>query len=287
MRYGPVRVAKLPLRMPGRRRSIAIALVSILALIAIVVTGFVIWASRPLGPGERALEALQDGPELAVQRTDDSWLLFGQVAREYAGSDVSNGGSASARDRTGIVFYPGGLVDHRSYAAFARALATEGYSVVVVPAPLNLMVFAPDRAGDVMNRFSSIDHWVIAGHSLGAAMATNFVRRNPQLSRSGQLRAMVLLAGYPAESWDLSSDPVSVLSISAEYDEVFNRESFAETVGLLPPETVFFTIAGGNHAGFGDYGLQRGDGISLITPAEQQRVTVERIVGFLDRVLEF
>ncbi|TVQ25883.1 MAG: alpha/beta hydrolase [Spirochaetaceae bacterium] len=287
MRYGPVRVGKLPLRMPGKLRILAIALGSILALIVIVVLGFVIWASRPLGPDGRALEALQDGPDLAVQRTDDSWLLFGHVADVYAGRVGWNGGSASARERTGIVFYPGGLVDHRSYAAFARLLATEGYSVVIVPAPLNLMVFAPDRALEVITRFSSIDRWVIAGHSLGAAMATNFVRRNPQLSRSGQLRAMVLLAGYPAEGWDLSSDPVSVLSISAEYDEVFNRESFENTVGLLPPDTVFSTIDRGNHAGFGDYGLQRGDGTARISTAEQQRVTVERIVDFLDRVLEF
>ena len=39
-------------------------------------------------------------------------------------------------------------------------------------------------------------------------------------------------------------------------------------------------IDGGNHAQFGDYGEQDGDGKATITPEEQQRQTAEEIVNF-------
>jgi len=41
-------------------------------------------------------------------------------------------------------------VDPRAYAPAARALAEEGYLVVIVPMPLNLAVLAPGRAAEVM-----------------------------------------------------------------------------------------------------------------------------------------
>ena len=42
-----------------------------------------------------------------------------------------------------------------------------------------------------------------------------------------------------------------------------------------------FCIAGGNHAQFGDYGEQAGDGKAEIALQEQQRRTIEEIKGFL------
>lgn len=260
--------------MKRSTRIVVIIAASILALLVGGVLAFVVWASNPLGPAERAIRALENTVE-PVHVTDDSWLLFGFP--QQSGSPVSA--------RTGIVFYPGGLVDHRSYAALAQRLAGEGYPVVIVPAPLNLMVFASARAAEVFERYPDIEHWVIAGHSLGAAMATNFARRNPELVDAGPLRALVLLAGYPAEGWDLSALELPVLSIAAGNDSVFDSQAYDETRDLLPPETTFVTIAGGNHAGFADYGPQSGDGVSTISRDEQQRETVEYIASFLERVL--
>ena len=48
-----------------------------------------------------------------------------------------------------------------------------------------------------------------------------------------------------------------------------------------PSAALMFCIAGGNHAQFGDYGEQAGDGKAEIALQEQQRRTIEEIKGFL------
>ena len=40
-------------------------------------------------------------------------------------------------------------------------------------------------------------------------------------------------------------------------------------------------ISGGNHAYFGNYGEQEGDGQASISREEQQAITVEKILGFI------
>ena len=40
-------------------------------------------------------------------------------------------------------------------------------------------------------------------------------------------------------------------------------------------------IPGGNHAQFGDYGPQRGDGEAVITPDEQQTQTAQTILHWI------
>ena len=58
-------------------------------------------------------------------------------------------------------------------------------------------------------------------------------------------------------------------------------EKFDETKTLLPQDTQFIVMDGGNHAQFGDYGPQPGDKIATISRAEQQKQIVEASVNFL------
>jgi hypothetical protein len=50
---------------------------------------------------------------------------------------------------------------------------------------------------------------------------------------------------------------------------------------IMPPATQFVVMDGGNHAQFGDYGLQPGDKTATISRAEQQKQIVEASVNFL------
>ena len=50
--------------------------------------------------------------------------------------------------------------------------------------------------------------------------------------------------------------------------------------GNLPETTVEIVIPGGNHALFGSYGAQDGDGDAAISPAEQIQFTAETISSF-------
>ena len=48
-----------------------------------------------------------------------------------------------------------------------------------------------------------------------------------------------------------------------------------------PQDTTEVVIDGGNHAQFGNYGIQKGDGIADITAARQQEETAEAVAAFL------
>lgn len=222
--------------------------------------GFVIWGSTPLGPMPEALTALESDPKVAV--TTNYWITFAP---------------AEAEAETGFIIYPGGRVDPRAYAPTARAIAEEGVYVVIVPMPLNLAVLAPNRAQTVIDAHPEIDTWAIGGHSLGGAMAARFADTNPEL-----VDGLVLWASYPAESNSLADqDSLAVASIYATEDGLATPEKIEASRPLLPPQTKWVEIAGGNHAQFGWYGSQDGDGTATISRETQQNVVVEATVDLL------
>ena len=74
---------------------------------------------------------------------------------------------------------------------------------------------------------------------------------------------------------DLSADDLSILSAYGTQDGVLNRESYQNDWKNLPPSARELVIDGGNHAQFGDYGAQDGDGEASIAPAEQIAETAD------------
>ncbi len=198
-----------------------------------------------------ALAALESDP--AVEVTAGRWLVFTPV---------------SAEPKVGLILYPGGRVDVRSYAPAARAIAQEGYLVVLVPMPLNLAVFAPDAATGVIAAFPETEEWLIGGHSLGGAMAARYAYGHPS-----SVQGLVLWAAYPDTRNDLSDRDLPVTSIYATRDGLATMEKIDASRSLLPSTTDWVVIEGGNHAQFGWYGPQRGDHPAIISrEAQQQRI---------------
>ena len=78
---------------------------------------------------------------------------------------------------------------------------------------------------------------------------------------------------------------IPVLAVYGSEDRVLNLEKFEQTVkqGHVPADYTEKIIEGGNHAQFGDYGEQKGDGNAYITADKQQALTVDEIVGFVKR----
>ncbi|MBQ4107802.1 MAG: lysophospholipase, partial [Clostridia bacterium] len=74
---------------------------------------------------------------------------------------------------------------------------------------------------------------------------------------------------------------LSVLSIYGENDGVMNREKYEKNKKNLPNNTTEFIIEGGNHAFFGMYGHQIGDGEATVSQEEQIEMTSEKIASFL------
>jgi len=236
----------------------------ILLAIIVGVLAFFVWAETPLGPMPEALAALESDASVVVSVAE--WMTFEP---------------ANTIPTTGFIFYPGGRVDPRSYAPAAREIARQGYLAVIVDMPLNLAVFDPDRASQVIASHPEIINWAIGGHSLGGSMAANFAA-NPMNGVEG----LVLWASYPPDNTDLSKLQVSVASIFGSEDGLLSAEEIETSASLLPTITEWIKINGGNHAQFGWYGDQRGDNPALISREEQQLQAVQGTIGVLERIQE-
>ncbi len=146
-----------------------------LALLALGATSFYGWTrAARYGGFPEAVTLAQDAERLR------GWYVFAPEGEPLAG----------------LVFYPGGLVDAAAYAPLLRRRADGGVLSVLVPMPLELAVFGVARAADVIAAFPEVSPWLIGGHSLGGAMAAEFVKRSPDV-----VDGLVLLASYPARSW--------------------------------------------------------------------------------------
>ncbi len=234
-------------------RFIGIGAAVLLAVVLIGALGFVIWASNPAQPMPEALAALESSAQVTVET--EPWLTFTPATESPLG---------------GFIFYPGGLVDARAYAPAAHAIAAAGYQVVIVPMPLNLAVFAPNRAEQVMAAYPAIEPWSIGGHSLGGAMAASYVYQHPE-----QMKNLILWAAYPPGNSGLNESEIAVSSIFGTLDGVATPEEIEASRASLPAGTEFVAIEGGNHAQFGWYGDQDGDNPATISREEQQRQTIE------------
>ena len=228
--------------------------------VAIAVMGFVLWASSALGPEPEAMAALRSDDHVTVNL--DEYIVF-QPARKTS---------------TAFVFYPGGRVDYRSYAAPLRRIAAEGYLVILLPVRLNLAYFDINAADRAIASFPEIRHWVVGGHSLGGVAAAAYAGSHDNLD------GVVFWASYPAND-TLKDMDLRVLSIYGTLDRS-GVDSFEASHANLPSTARFVVIDGGNHAQFGDYGFQPGDNEATISRAEQQKQAVEATVKFLKELNE-
>ncbi|MBR5448388.1 MAG: lysophospholipase, partial [Clostridia bacterium] len=79
---------------------------------------------------------------------------------------------------------------------------------------------------------------------------------------------------------DLSGTGLSVLAAYGSNDGVMNMKSYEKNLKNLPTGASYLVIDGGNHAGFGMYGEQKGDGTATITAAKQIAIVTEMINNF-------
>jgi pimeloyl-ACP methyl ester carboxylesterase len=231
-------------------------------LLAVLVGGFVLWGETPAKPMPEALTALQSDAQVTV--TTGKWIVFTPTA---------------SQPETGFIIYPGGRVDYRAYAPAAHQIAAQGYLVVIVHMPLNLAVTDAGAAADVIAAYPAIKHWAVGGHSLGGSMAANFAHSHPDA-----ISGLVLWASYPAGSDNLSASGLKVLSISGTLDGLSTPAKIAASHALLPADTVWVPIEGGDHAQFGWYGPQSGDNPATISREEQQAQIVQATAEFLTQL---
>jgi hypothetical protein len=220
---------------------------------------FISWARDALQADAAALQALETSDQVVV--TENSGLItFKPVDNDFD---------------TGFIFYPGGRMDYRAYAPVLNQIASRGYFVTLVPAPINLAFFNTDAANQVMELFPGIDHWFVGGHSLGGVTSASYAVDNLD-----KVDGLILWASYPPSD-ALKETDVQAIAIYGSND-MEGDEQINIIKERLPATTQFVVIEGGNHAQFGSYGPQPGDRPATITYEEQWAQATDITVQFIE-----
>ncbi|GHF99041.1 carboxymethylenebutenolidase-like protein [Deinococcus piscis] len=185
---------------------------------------------------------------------------------------------AAMEAHTLLVLYPGGLVSPQAYEWLGRALAADGIETAIPVFPLNLAVTGAERAGPLIEALGSGKRVILAGHSLGGAMAAQYAARHPET-----VGGLLLLAAYPPGGSDLSALDLPVLDVLAEHDGVLNRQKWQDAQARLPAHTPV-QLGGAVHAFFGRYGPQRGDGTPTVSRAQAEAELLDAVRSWLAEV---
>ena len=213
---------------------------------------------------------------------NDYYHADGEALAEYTSQSVANATYTIGADgliiatpteaKAGFIFYPGGKVEYNSYLPLMLALAEKGILCVLTPMPCNLAVLDMNAADGITEKFPEIEDWYIGGHSLGGSMAASYLAKNEDT-----IDGLVLLGSYSTAELTGSR----VLSLYGSEDGVMNREKYEKYKTNLPEGFTEIIIEGGNHAYFGMYGEQKGDGKASISATEQISITADAISKFI------
>jgi hypothetical protein len=180
-----------------------------------------------------------------------------------------------------LVFVPGAGVPAEAYLPTLVPVAAEtGTTVLVTSAPLRLAILGRGRADAARDAAGLPDDaaWWIAGHSLGGAVATMVVAD----ADPGRWDGVLLWGAYPSAGSSLADvDDLEVVSIVGERDGLSTPADVEGRRDLLPPAAEIVVLDGVNHAQFGAYGPQRGDGTAAVSDAEAASAVVDATAAAL------
>ena len=223
----------------------------------LVVCFTLIYFAFNYGAGEEAKSYLKGDDGVAVTE-ERNWYRF---------DNRSDDGNA-------IVFYAGAKVDPVAYSPLCSGIAHEGIDVYLIKTPLYFPLLSIDAAKEVAG-LQRHDNLYMMGHSLGGSAAALFLSDN----HDDTFKGIIFLASFPSKKMD---DSLACLSIHGSNDLVLNKKEYDNNLGNFPSSYEEIVIEGGNHANFGDYGSQRGDGVASIDRKEQTRITKDAVVGLIN-----
>ncbi|MFZ7086950.1 alpha/beta hydrolase [Curtobacterium sp. RRHDQ10] len=243
----------------GRRlRRTVVAAVTVLVLLVVV---FLVYAHTVL-PGDRtaALRVWRDD-RVAVRDVGDAVVM----------TPTGDGGGTAANG-VGIVFVPGAKVDPFAYMATFRGVVAHGTTVVITKPTLNLAFFDLRPLSTFEAAAPSIRTWAVGGHSLGGVRACQLAAGSgPGTAPAG----LLLLGSYCAN--DLSHTRLDVLSLAGSRDGLSTPAKVAAARNRLPASADMVEIPGANHARFGAYGVQPGDGTATASRASVDRTITRQV----------
>ena len=205
---------------------------------------------------QRATEALAQPNNVRVTEIDGGYFIDGKGSK------------------TALVFYPGAKVDSEAYMPLMEKIANGGIDCFLLKTPMRIAILEPNAADKIIENYK-YDKWILSGHSMGGMIAASYCAEHENVDGAA------LLAAYPIKK---IPDGKAVLSVCGTEDKVLDREAYQKAAELFPKNLTEVIIEGGNHAQFGNYGEQSGDGSAEISSEEQQKQTASAIIEFAGKL---
>ena len=234
----------------------------VLLLILVCALAYLLYWLQPQSATDPALAATRSGNGVTVTTTND---LISFLPTTPA--------------TTGVIFYPGALVDPVAYAYYMRTYAEHDYAAFILKVPFDVSFPGNNQAEEVISEHPAIKNWIVGGHSLGGVTACSFAA-----SHANQLKGILLFASWPANNIASQISRLAVLSISGSNDGLATPDQIQASKALLPSNTQFVVIQGSVHSFFGEYGHQPGDGNPTISRADARNQIIQTSLGFLQRI---
>jgi pimeloyl-ACP methyl ester carboxylesterase len=177
-----------------------------------------------------------------------------------------------------LMIVPGCPADPLAYGPLARRVALDGILSVIVKVPYRCAPWPPHQA-ELLRRVRGVFDlcyeckWTLAGHSRGARHALELARALPR----GRVASLVLIGSTHPRDESFAALEMPVMKVLASEDGVAPVDDAMSHRELLPPQTKWEVIEGGNHAQFGYYGYQLWDRPATISREQQQ----ERLASLL------
>lgn len=243
--------------MTRKKRIILISIISVIcALLIALIVAIGIYLGTYYRADDAAVDAFLEASQIEIKEIDKNKVAF--IPKNIV---------------AGFIFYPGGKVEAEAYYPLMAECAKNGVLSVIVEMPFNLAVFNINGADGIKEEFPEVENWYVGGHSLGGSMVASYLDKNRE-----EYKGLILLGSY--STIDFRDSDIRALSIYGENDRVMNREKYNECKANLSTLSEH-EIVGGNHAGFGMYGRQDGDGIAEISSFEQIKTTAIIIADFV------
>ena len=219
-------------------------------------------AQNNAAPTAAALAAMEGDNRVRVEYDDNALTLA----------------PAGAAPTTGIVFYPGAYCDVRGYTPVLKEIAAQGYLVIAPKMPFDFAIFDPDAADEVRAAHPEIAQWIIAGHSMGGAMAGVYADNNRD-----NLAGVIVFDSYPPASNSLAAADLPILLFERARADGSRSQKFIDNASLYPASAELHLIPGAQHMYYGsfDSGSYQEEWGPGIERDAMQKIVVDEMTAWL------
>ena len=144
--------------------------------------------------------------------------------------------------------------------------------------PFDFAIFSPNAADDVRAAHPEIEQWIIAGHSMGGAMAGVYADNNRD-----KLAGLVVFDSYPPSSNSLADVDFPILLFERARLDGSRSQKFIDNAKLYPASAELILIPGAQHMYYGSFdgGAYQEEWKPGIERDVMQIIVIDRITAWL------